>query len=174
VSDRVTSRRRSRRGQALVEFALVMPLFFGLLFGLIELSLLFGVKALCHDATDSALRLETIVDMRDSGVDQHAVDRLLAAVHPLFMAHVVRIEIYLTDATGAAPKLTAENIYDGAGLLQTNHWPVSSRISMIDAPLYIGVRVTYRYDWLTSFIAATGATITLQENAIAPEQLLGG
>jgi Flp pilus assembly protein TadG len=52
---RVTARRRSQRSQALVEFALVSPLFFLILFGAIDITrLLYAYSAISSAARDGA------------------------------------------------------------------------------------------------------------------------
>jgi Flp pilus assembly protein TadG len=48
--------RRNRRGSAVVEFALVAPLFFGLLFAIIEVALMFFASQVLETATQDAAR----------------------------------------------------------------------------------------------------------------------
>jgi Flp pilus assembly protein TadG len=170
----IRRRRRPARGQALVEFALVMPVFFALLFGLIELSLIYASVAITNTAATQATHIEAITGTRSATVDQQAVTAALHLVQPLFMAHIVRIEIYQSDAQGDGPQNASENVFDGTGNLVTGDWPVTARSGTTSTPLYIGVRITYQYTWVTSFIGAAGATLTLQANAIAPALPLGG
>ena len=49
--------RRNRRGSAAVEFALVAPLFFGLLFAIIELSMVFFASQVLETATQDSARV---------------------------------------------------------------------------------------------------------------------
>jgi Flp pilus assembly protein TadG len=49
--------RRNRRGSAAVEFALVAPLFFGLLFAIIELSMVFFASQVLETATQDSARM---------------------------------------------------------------------------------------------------------------------
>lgn len=49
--------RRHRRGSAAVEFALVAPVFFGLLFALLEIALVFFAGQLLETATQDSARL---------------------------------------------------------------------------------------------------------------------
>ncbi len=165
---------KSRRGQALVEFALVMPVFFGLLFGLIELSLIYASVALTGTAATQAAHIEAITGTRSATIDQQAVTAALHLVQPLFMAHIVRIEVYPSDAQGDGPQGASENVFDGSGNLVTDGWPVAARAGTTAAPLYIGVRITYHYTWVTSFVGAAGATLTLHATAVAPALPLGG
>lgn len=49
--------RRNRRGSAAVEFALVAPVFFGLLFALLEIALVFFAGQLLETATQDSARM---------------------------------------------------------------------------------------------------------------------
>ena len=49
--------RRNRRGSAAVEFALVAPLFFGLLFAIIELAMVFFASQVLETATQDSARV---------------------------------------------------------------------------------------------------------------------
>ena len=49
--------RRNRRGSAAVEFALVAPLFFGLLFAIIELAMVFFASQVLETATQDSARM---------------------------------------------------------------------------------------------------------------------
>jgi Flp pilus assembly protein TadG len=49
--------RRNRRGSAAVEFALVAPLFFGLLFAIIEVALMFFASQVLETVTQDSARL---------------------------------------------------------------------------------------------------------------------
>ena len=49
--------RRNRRGSAAVEFALVAPLFFGLLFAIIELSMVFFASQVLETSTQDSARV---------------------------------------------------------------------------------------------------------------------
>jgi Flp pilus assembly protein TadG len=167
--------RRPMRGQALVEFALILPVFLGLFFGLIEVGLIAGASALYESAVQQALRLETLAGTNDNTIDQETVAGILNVVKPLFVAHVVRIEIYQSDASGRGPQLSSENIFDDSGApTGTQNWPVASRGATNTAPVYLGIQITYSYTWLTSFVGAVGVPLTLHAGGIAPEPLQGG
>ena len=167
--------RRARHGQALVEFALVMPLFLTLIFGLAELSLISAAGALLHDAALTGARLEAQLANTTLTSDTEAINQILHQAHTLFMVQVQSIIIYASDATGAGPQATAENIFDGSGTaLATQTWPIVNRVGSITNPLYVGVQITYRYQWLTSFISAAGSSLVLQANAVMPLAPMGG
>ena len=49
--------RRNRRGSAAVEFALVAPIFFGLLFAIMEVALMFFASQVLEKVTQDAARM---------------------------------------------------------------------------------------------------------------------
>ena len=167
--------RRPARGQALVEFAIVIPLFLSLMFGLVEMSLIYGAAALYNNAADLAARSASLAEASTAASDAQAVAIVLHTVQPYFTAHILQIVIFQSDAAGDGPQTATENLFDGTGTaILPQNWPVANRISTVDAPLYLGVRITYRYTWLTSFIGAAGATLTLQATSIMPIAPVGG
>ena len=166
---------RARRGQALVEFALVMPLFLTLTFGLAELSLISAASALVHSTVQQGARLEALAANRLGGIDAQAVALMLHQAGSLFVVHVQTIRIYASDANGAPPQPTAENDFDGVGAAEaTQTWAVVNRVGTVAAPLYVGVEIIYQYQWLTSFIAAAGTNLVLHATAVMPIAPTGG
>jgi Flp pilus assembly protein TadG len=163
------------RGQALVEFALVVPLFLTLVFGLAEFALISAASALMHSAAQQGARIEALGANRISTIDAQAIAQVLHQAQTLFVVQVQGITIYASDANGGAPQPTAENIFDGAGnALGTQTWAVADRVGTAVAPLYVGVEITYRYQWLTSFVSAAGTTLVLHAHAVMPIAPTGG
>jgi Flp pilus assembly protein TadG len=166
---------RPRRGQALVEFALVMPIFLALVFGLAELSLISAAGALLHDAALNAARMEAQMANIRGTIDTQTVNQILHQAHTLFMVQVQEIIIYASDANGAGPQATAENLFDNLGNpMATQTWPVANRVGTVTNPLYVGVRILYSYQWLTSFISAAGSSLALRADAVMPLAPMGG
>ena len=64
--------RRNRRGSAAVEFALVAPLFFGMLFAIIETALVFFAGQLLEQGTAESARLMMTHQAQDSGMNETA------------------------------------------------------------------------------------------------------
>ena len=159
----------------MVEFALVMPLFLTLVFGLAEFALISAASALAQSAVEQGARIEALAANRLGGIDAQAVALMLHQTGSLFLLHVQSITIYASDANGAPPQPTAENIFDGAGIagaIQT--WAVANRSGTVAAPLYVGVEITYRYQFLTSFISAAGTNLVLHATAVMPITPTGG
>lgn len=167
--------RRPRHGQALVEFALVLPLFLTLMFGLVEITLIYSSVALYDTAAHQGARLAALLANSSLAADSQTVALIFHTVQPLFVARIDHIEIFQSDATGDGPQATTENVFDATGTaIAPQTWPVAARSSTVAAPRYLGVRITYHYTWLTSFIGALGGTLTLQTTAIMPLATLGG
>ena len=64
--------RRNRRGSAAVEFALVAPVFFALLFAIIETGLLFFAGQVLETGTQDSARLMYTHQAYDTGMDETA------------------------------------------------------------------------------------------------------
>ena len=64
--------RRNRRGSAAVEFALIAPLFFGMLFAIIETALVFFAGQLLEQGTAESARLMLTHQAQDSGMNETA------------------------------------------------------------------------------------------------------
>lgn len=157
---------RRRRGQALVEFALVLPLFVATFFSVFEVALIWGANALCHQATERATHSLAVLSLTATS-EQHIVTSIINQVNAYVVARPVRIEIYSTGSGGGNPSASSEDTYDGSGNLQSSTFSVNSRISSMANPQFLAVRVTYQYTWLTSFLSASGAALTLQATSTA-------
>jgi len=161
-----TSRRRAR-GQALVEFALVAPIFFLLFFGVIEFSIINTSIGIYNFAAKDAARLGAIRGPTDASVDQEIVSLIAGRVADLAAAHIVKIEIYKSDETGAYNPTNNEDVYDGQGNpIGSATWPYSKRHDDLALTEYLGVRITYQYVYLTAFFSSAGATLTLTADAV--------
>jgi len=105
-------RGRREAGATLVEFAIVMPLFFGLIFVIIELGLAFNAKLIVDDGVQAATRVGAGIG-NGLDVDLYILDELLQQVASLpnngvgVLSHV---EIYRVNADGS-PDQTALNRY---------------------------------------------------------------
>jgi Flp pilus assembly protein TadG len=157
------------RGQTLVEFALILPIFLSMLFGIIEFAFISGSIAYYHSLVAKAIRAETLAGSRNGSID-HEVSQFIGTNTQVFaMTRITSIEIYQSNAQGRGPQSTSKNVYDESGnLIGSVRWPVETRISTTTSPIYVGIRVTYSYTWLSSFIGALGAPLTLIVNDVAP------
>jgi Flp pilus assembly protein TadG len=64
--------RRNRRGSAAVEFALIAPVFFGLLFAILETALMFFANQVLETGTQDSARLMYTHQAFDTGMDETA------------------------------------------------------------------------------------------------------
>lgn len=196
------SKRRHPRskGQALVEFALVFPIFFVLLMGLIEFGLVFNaILSINFASRDGSLIAAEAGN--SSGADCVILNKVeLGIGAPSSTSRVQKVEIYKADKNGAQIGSTVNtylrtgsktcNMPDGttmtvpysmsgsAGYDETNRCNVQggcapNKPAGVDT---IGVKITYRYDWFTpmgSFIGLGISNFTLvQSNAMRMEPVL--
>ena len=173
-------RSKSNRGQSLVEFALVFPIFFTLLLGMIEFAFVFNaILAVNYAARDAALAAAEAGDR--SGADciiLDSVDRAVSA--PADDARIVSVEIFKANANGGM--IGAATVYtrDASGApgtsctyadsttltvhyhLTTDGYPIDSRCNILGGcdggtgVDNIGVRVTYTHPWVTPISTFAG------------------
>jgi Flp pilus assembly protein TadG len=114
---RAVARRRrghpnAERGQSVVEFALIFPVFILLVIGLIEFAVTFGIMLNVNYASRAAALLAAEVGNR-TGADciiLNAVDESLSGVSN--KAEIEEIRIYWADANGVE---LAANVYERGG-----------------------------------------------------------
>jgi len=96
-------RERNARGAALVEMAIVIPIFLGLLFVIVELGLAFRSKLIIDDGVQAAARVGAGVG-NGLDVDLYILDELLSQITALpnngvgVLSHV---EVYKVNADGS-------------------------------------------------------------------------
>jgi Flp pilus assembly protein TadG len=169
AADAHSARRRSR-GQALVEFALIAPLFFALLFGIIEYSLLSTAISALNFAAKDAARIGSLLGRTDPTADSQIVTDVRQHSAGIVTARVTAIEVFKADAAGngvISGGSLVENVYDINGnALGPLGWPIAQRRdTLIDAD-YLGVRVSYTYTYLTGFISGGSASLPLTATSV--------
>ena len=152
-------------GQAIVEFALVITPVLMMIFGIVEFSLITSSIGTFNFAAKDAARLGALLGRTDSTVDQQMVTIIRGHVAGMVAAKTVSIEIYRSDSTGAYS--TTEDQYDINGnAIGPQSWPPDARNDdLIDAD-YLGVRITFRYTYLTAFLSAGAPTLTLTASSV--------
>jgi Flp pilus assembly protein TadG len=183
-SRRNTTRRRHSRGQALVEFALIIPIFLTVFFAIVEFSFLFtsylSVGFASHDAVQMAATYGNT-----AGADTAVLQRVDNDVTtPANAAKIKTVTIFWVDTSTPNASSKADEIYtyDGGShpftmpdgttvylpFVQTlDNYPYSKRCnvnggvsclaghSTVDT---IGVKITYQYTWITPFPALIGGS----------------
>ena len=195
-----SKRRRSRsKGQALVEFALVFPIFFVLLMGLIEFGLVFNALLSINFASRDGSLIAAEAG-NSTGADCVILNKVENGIGaPSSTARVQKVEIYKADKNGkqigsivntynrtgsktcTLPDLTTLTVpytlSGSAGYAENTRCNVQggcpTQAAGVDT---IGVKITYLYNWFTpmgSFIGLGISNFTLVEsNAMRMEPVL--
>jgi Flp pilus assembly protein TadG len=177
--------RRRHRGQGLVEFALVIPIFITLIVAIAEFGYMLTIKnaitMASQDATQLAAQLGNSTDADVYVLRQIETD--LQA--PVDKSKITGVSIFWTDLNGVNH---GANTYVRTGAMSntdgsvtvpytrtSNGYPVANRCNVISAQGcasghtgvdWIGVTITYQYAWITplpSLIGLGGSPPTFTE-----------
>ncbi len=174
------------RGQALVEFALVVPLFLMLLFGVVEYSLINASVGAYNFAAKDAAREGAILGKAGApGPNGTTVDGdtyivnniILPRLSGLVIAQMSQIEIFHASETGACVTTTTsggstvcqEDVWQPSGgtwSSTSNNWPSSVRNDQLANADYLGVKLSYSYTYLTALLAITTPKIYLTATSV--------
>lgn len=161
-------------GQALVEFALIAPLFLLLLFGVVEYSLINASIGTFNFAAKEAARTDAIIGNGASPIttltlDEYIVnDVIVPRVNGIVIAQMQEVVVYKADQTGACfgggtpPGCGTQDVLQYVGGTWTstsNNW--LKRNDALSNADYLGVYITYTYTYLTAFFAVTSPSISL-------------
>jgi Flp pilus assembly protein TadG len=176
--------RGEERGQALIEFALVIPLVLLLIVGIVEFSFVWNsrntVLFASRDASMLAAEGGTI-----QGTDCLVLDRIERdVVSPSRAIRIQEVTIYWADRNGGQIG-PAANVYDRVGSttcagggatmtvpysLTSAGYPETSRCDVLagcggthTSVDTVGVRITYQHYWITSFLRLGGSSVTFTE-----------
>lgn len=179
VERAIGSARRGRSsGQALVEFALVAPLFLLLIFGVVEYSLINASVGAFNFAAKDGARFGAIIGNgqapnNTSDVDAYMVNYIiLPHVVGLVFAQGTEIDIFRATEAGGCVLNTSgvceEDIWQPANGVWgriSNTW-TGTRNDQLSNADYLGVTIHYTYTYLTAFFAVTSPTINLTATSI--------
>ena len=161
---------RRARGQSLVEFALVLPLFLLLIFAVVEYSLINSAIGSYNFAAKDAARYGAIVGPTVAGADQQMLDIISSHVIGVVAAVPVEADIFEATESGAysSSALQDDYVYSGGAWVSngTKTWPVNLRDDRLVSQDYLGVHITYKYTYVTAFFSTLGATITLTADSV--------
>ena len=178
----------SERGQALVEFALVLPVLLLVLFGLVEFGLALNA-AVSVNFVSRAAALLAAEGGRAEGTDclvLRAIEQDLTS--PATPTRISRVEIYWSDANGDQIASNV-NVYTRSGSLTctlasgsitvpytlgTENYPEIERCDVLAGcgGLHttvddVGVRITYTHQWVTYVGKTIAGSITFQRSTAA-------
>jgi hypothetical protein len=177
-------RRREDRGQALIEFALLLPLLLLLVVGIAEFSFVWNSR----NTVLFASRDGSMLAAEGGGVlgtDCLVLDRIERdIVSPARTIQLQQVTIYWSDRNGDQIGSSA-NVYVRAGsmtcitgrspfsvpyTLSGGGYPETSRCDVLagcggshTGVDTIGVRITYQHYWLTSFLRIGGPAVSFSE-----------
>jgi Flp pilus assembly protein TadG len=117
--------RRHRRGSAAVEFALVAPVFFALLFAIIEVALMFFASQVLETVTQAAARYILTGQAQSGGLTQAQFNTYVCNQIPaLFTCGNVQINVQSYPSSGS---VTISPVFDSSGnyVGGTNYCPGS-------------------------------------------------
>lgn len=158
-------RRGAASGQAIVEFALVITPVLMMIFGIVEFSLITSSIGGFNFAAKDSARLGSLLGRTDDTVDQQMVALVRNRVVGLVAAKTLSIEIFRSDSTGAFS--TTEDEYDVNGNVSgPQTWPPDVRNDDLINADYLGVRITFRYTYLTAFISSGAPNLTLTATSV--------
>lgn len=193
----VRRRRADARGQTLVEFALVFPLFFLLLIAMIEFGLMFNALLAINFATRDASLIAAEAGNAD-GADCVILKKVNDTVGaPASPARITEVRIYKADKSGNqigsqvnvyipgsmtctmvdGTSLTVPYALSGSeGYRDTTRCNVLAGCSGSGGVDTVGVRIAYHYSWatpLSSFLNLAGSGADLvKANAMRMEPIL--
>jgi Flp pilus assembly protein TadG len=179
---------RSEKGQAIVEFAMLLPVLLLILVGLIEFSFVLNSRGTVLFATRDGSMLAAEGGSLD-GTDCVVLQRIEKdIVSPAVALRVQQVSIYWSDRNGDQIGAN-QNIYTRSGsrsctyadgttitvpyTLTTAGYVESARCNVLagcggahTTVDTIGVRITYQHFWLTSFVRFAGSGVTFTEASI--------
>jgi hypothetical protein len=136
-----------------------------MIFGIVEYSLITSSIGGFNFAAKDAARLGSLLGRTDDTVDQQMVALVRNRVVGLVAAKTVSIEIFRSDSTGAFS--TTEDEYDVNGnVIGPKSWPPDARNDDLINADYLGVRITFRYTYLTAFISSGAPNLTLTATSV--------
>jgi Flp pilus assembly protein TadG len=175
----------TEHGQALVEFALVLPVFLLLIFGIVEFGFVYNA-AVSVNLVSRVAALLAAEGGRTEGTDcmvLRAIERDMTS--PATSTRISSVEIYWSDANGDQIASNV-NVYTRIGsltctyasgtitvpyTLATAGYPETARCDVLAGcgGLHttvddIGVRITYRHQWVTRFGQTIAGSITFQRS----------
>jgi len=178
----------SERGQALVEFALVLPAFLLLVFGVVEFGLAFNA-AVSVNFVSRAAALLAAEGGRSEGTDcmvLRAIEQDITS--PASPTRISSVEIYWSDSNGDQIASNV-NVYTRGGSLTctyasgtitvpytlgTERYPETERCDVLAGcgGLHttvddVGVRITYTHQWVTYVGRTIAGSITFQRSTAA-------
>jgi len=170
----VTAIRRSgtdrprQKGAALIEFAMLLPLFVLLLFGTVEMGLALKSQLTMSSAVNSSARIGSVLG-EDPRADIAVLDAVAAGLVGAADPGVIqKVIIYQSDLNGNSTGAENQYVYDDTdptcpwvpcpdpdnpsfgGYGNPSGWAPDTRITALPSPDILGVQIQYRHLWVTN------------------------
>ncbi len=184
-----------RRGQSLVEFALVVPVFLSLLFGALELGMLYKTRAAFQEAAQQAVRVDAAAGNATSA-DAQALAQLQSTLPDENLTAITTVTIFKATASGVpvTPPASTDYSYSvaqkafvcktantpstapqGQPCNGEPYWDPLTRNTQAGgaSPLdYIGIKISYDYRSVTGLLPlmhfTQTATAMIEPDTYAP------
>ena len=163
------------RGQALVEFAMVLPLLMLLIFGIIEFALINASIGAFNFATQDAARFAAIAGPTDPNADATMLaQEILPRINGIVAAQLQTVEVFKANEDGSCfggtfsfPCPAQNDHFFTAQTSQwTGQWTPDKRNDQLVTGDYLGVRITYVYTYITAFFATVSPAVQLSAESI--------
>jgi Flp pilus assembly protein TadG len=155
----------ARRGQSMVEFALVAPVMLFLLFGVIESSLLLFAVGSAHFAAEEGTRVAAQLG-NATNADTAAIQAVrTGSFGQTTVASITRVDIYRLQqqSNGTLTKDNAHiNSYHPDGTPISVTWPPATRNVTSGQCDFLGLTIFYQYTW-KSGVLLFGNTMSLTQ-----------
>ena len=177
-SDDVSERRKLReRGAAALEFALIAPFFFLVVFGGIEIGLMFRSHLALQDMSRSAARIASVE--RDAVDADIAILRQINARGSAINGDITKVVIFAADTlnseisndckTATSSRAGQCNVYDISTtsdlqvIVDNNSYESGLTPAQRDAWDNIGIYIEYDYEYVTGFFDSITLSTTSVE-----------
>jgi hypothetical protein len=154
---------RGKRGQTMLEFALVSPVLFFVALAIFEICLMaFGVS-LAHYAVGEASAVSARMG-NDPLTDTETINSIRrSSMVTTGLVQIDQIEIRRVTANpnGDLVEQPQRNSWDGRFIQTESEWPASSRRVNLSNGEYVGVVIRYHYAWKTRLLSYPGP-VTLE------------
>lgn len=165
----------------------MVPIFFLLVFAVIEYSLINSAIGAYNFAAKDAARYGAIAGPTQANADTKMLNAILSHVSGVVAAVPVEVDVFQATESGTFPGtgLMDQYFYNGGSSWTTGTltWrpPPSTdcggagcRDDRLVSQDYLGIHIIYHYTYVTAFFSSVGATITLTADSvqrIEPQEL---
>lgn len=166
---------RSGPGQALVEFAQVLPLLMMLIFGIIEFALINASIGAFNFATQDAARFAAITGPIDPNADATMLSQvILPRINGIVAAQLQTVEVFKANEDGSCFGGTFtfpcpaqyDHLFTAQTSQWTGQWTPDKRNDQLVTGDYLGVRISYVYTYITAFFATISPDVHLSAESI--------